>query len=30
MRAQFDLDLQNPYTAADCPRYGRLQGKNCR
>lgn len=30
MRAQFDLDLQNPYSAADCPRYGRLRGKNCR
>lgn len=30
MRAQFDLDIQNPYSAADCPRYGRLQGKNCR
>lgn len=30
MRAQFDLDIQNPYSAADCPRYGRLRGKNCR
>ncbi len=30
MRAQFLVDLMNPYSPADCPRYGSLKGSNCR
>jgi virulence factor Mce-like protein len=30
MRAQFNVDLVNPYTAKDCPRYGAMKGRNCR
>ncbi|MCX6396969.1 MAG: MCE family protein [Propionibacteriales bacterium] len=30
MLAQFNVDLVNPYSAADCPRYGSLKGPNCR
>jgi virulence factor Mce-like protein len=30
MKAFFKADVRNPYTAADCPRYGALAGGNCR
>lgn len=30
MKAFFKTDVRNPYTAADCPRYGTLAGGNCR
>ncbi|MCZ4498732.1 MAG: hypothetical protein JWQ74_1285 [Marmoricola sp.] len=30
MRAQFNLNLVNPYDASDCPRYDDLKGPNCR
>ena len=30
MNAFFKADVRNPYTAADCPRYGWLRGGNCK
>lgn len=30
MEAKFSFGTHGPYTAADCPRYGRLVGSNCR
>ncbi|HWU33420.1 MAG TPA: MCE family protein [Marmoricola sp.] len=30
MNAFFKADVRNPYTAADCPRYGWLLGGNCK
>ncbi len=30
MEAKFSLGTHPPYTAADCPKYGRLVGSNCR
>jgi len=30
MMAFFKADVRNPYTAADCPRYGATTGGNCR
>jgi len=30
MEAKFSLGMHPPYTAADCPKYGRLVGSNCR
>ena len=30
MMAYFKADIRNPYTAADCPRYGSLAGSNCK
>jgi phospholipid/cholesterol/gamma-HCH transport system substrate-binding protein len=30
MEAKFSFGTHPPYTAADCPRYGRLVGSNCR
>lgn len=30
MMAFFKADVRNPYTAADCPRYGSNAGSNCR
>jgi len=29
LEGQIGLDPMNPYTAADCPRYGSLKGSNC-
>lgn len=30
MNAFFKADIRNPYTSADCPRYGWLRGGNCK
>lgn len=30
MAAKFSADVRDPYTSAECPRYGDLEGRNCR